>query len=297
MMMEFNFYPDSSAAELLRLLPPVLRARDFHLYLEGGRRITDLWQIGGRAVLGHKPPQVIKEQKNTAERGLFAPFPHHSESRFLKALAQLFPLFKNGKKNCFRLYNSEKYLEKALHTAGFSSPEPILTPMFPGPKDNESQLLLWRPFLGTEINRPLLIPVLPWAFSPIVLVLEETLDERFAPGDLLPPVILAAGARAIYDLIAIGDNGGRPEYYKIKKALAKGKMWQRQGIYLYRKSSDHEGDTVAHNDWPSLWKHFLEQGFLLPPSPKEPLILPGILSPGEEAKLAALLSHDAPTTL
>jgi hypothetical protein len=33
----------------------------------------------------------------------------------------------------------------------------------------------------------------------------------------------------------------------------------------------------------------LEEGFLIPPAPAEPLILPGILSPGEEAKLAALL--------
>jgi hypothetical protein len=133
------------------------------------------------------------------------------------------------------------------------------------------------------------VPVLPWAFSPVVLVLEETLDERFSPGDLISPVILATGARAIYDLIAAGDNGGRPKYQKINKALAKENMWQRRGIYLYQKSIAHEQDAVAHNEWPSLWKHFLEQGFLLPPSPKEPLILPGVLSPGEEAKLAALL--------
>jgi hypothetical protein len=284
MVMNFNFYPDSSAAKLLRLMPPVLRARDFHLYLEGGQRLTDLWQIGGRAVLGHKPPQVIKELKNTAERGLFAPFPHHSETRFLKALAKIFSSSDNGQTYCFRLYSSEKTLENALQTAGFSGAE--------------AEPSLWRPFMENKITRPLLVPVLPWAFSPVVLVVGETLDERFAPGDLLSPVVLATGARAIYDLIAAGDNGGRPEYQKINKALAKGNAWQRQGIYLYHKSFTHEQDAVAHNDWPSLWKHFLEQGFLLPPSPKEPLILPGILSPGEEAKLAALLSvHDAPVAL
>jgi hypothetical protein len=277
MMMDFNFYPDSSAVELLRLLPPVLRARDFHLYLEGGRRLTDLWQIGGRAVLGHKQPQIIKELKNAAERGLFAPFPHHSERRFLKALAQLFSVSYNGEKYCFRLYNSEKALEKALEIAGFS--------------DTEAEPSLWRPFMENKITRPLLVPVLPWAFTPPVLVLEESLNGRFAPGDLLPPVILLTGARAVYDLIAAGENGGRPKYHKINKALAKGNAWQQRGIYLYQKSFTHEQDTVAHNDWSDLWKHFLEQGFLLPPSPKEPLILPGILSPGEEAKLAALLSE------
>jgi hypothetical protein len=219
--MDFSFYPDSSATELSRLLPPVLRARDFHLYLEGGQRLTDLWQIGGRAVLGHKPSQVIKELKNVAERGLFAPFPHHSETSFLKALAQLFPLSNNGQRYCFRLYNSEKALENALQKAGFNGPELFLDPVFPAQENNEGQLSLWRPFLGIDIKQPLLVPVLPWALSPVVLVLDESLDERFALGDLLPPVILAAGARAIYDLIAAGDNGGRPKFHKIDKALAK----------------------------------------------------------------------------
>jgi hypothetical protein len=275
MVMDFNFYSSPSAAELLRQVS-VLRARDFYLYLEGGRRIIDLWQIGGKAVLGHKPPQLIKELKNSAERGLFAPFPHHSEYRFFKALAKIFPLSDNGQAYNFRLYNSENSLEKALRTAGFSG--------------TEAEPPLWRPFMENK-STPLFIPVLPWAFSPIVLVLETALDKRFAPGDLLPPVILATGARAIYGLIAAGENGGRPKYDKINKALAKGNAWQRRGIYLYRESTDQEGDSIAHNDWPDLWKHFLEQGFLLPPSPKEPLILPGIISPGEEAKLASLLSN------
>jgi hypothetical protein len=281
MVMDFCINPDSSAMELLRLLPPVLRARDFYLYLEG-RRISDLWQIGGKAVLGHKPPQLIKELKNSAERGLFAPFPHHSEYRCSKALSKIFPSSDNGQKYNFRLYNSEKSLEKALQTAGLSGAE--------------AEPTIWRPFMENKITS-LLIPILPWAFSPIVLVLDESLDKRFAPGDLLPPVILATGARAIYDLIAVGENGGRPEYNKINKALAKGSAWQRQGIYLYRKPANHEEDSVAHNNWPDLWKHFLEQGFLLPPSPKEPLILPGIISPGEEAKLTSLLSvHNEPAT-
>jgi hypothetical protein len=38
-----------------------------------------------------------------------------------------------------------------------------------------------------------------------------------------------------------------------------------------------------------LFSRFLENGFLIPPVPSHPLILPGILSPGEEAKLADLL--------
>jgi hypothetical protein len=40
----------------------------------------------------------------------------------------------------------------------------------------------------------------------------------------------------------------------------------------------------------ALFRHFLDNGFLLPPVPSQPLILPGVLSQGEEAKLAGVLT-------
>jgi hypothetical protein len=48
-------------------------------------------------------------------------------------------------------------------------------------------------------------------------------------------------------------------------------------------------DTPDDKAYAGIFRQFLEQGFLLPPSQDQPLILPGILSPGEEAKLAELL--------
>ena len=76
---------------LLREIPAVLRARDFRLYTDGGKRLVDLWQNGGAAILGHTPPSLLRELKNTASRGLYAPFPHFLEGRFLKALSSIFP--------------------------------------------------------------------------------------------------------------------------------------------------------------------------------------------------------------
>ena len=136
--------------ELLRLLPKVLRARDFHLYLENGKRLTDLWLSGGRAVLGHKPPNILRELKNAAERGLFSPFPHPIEKRFIKALLTIFP----GRAFC--VFVDSGSLCRALEKAGFTAPIP-----------------LWRPFLeGNDSNVPspcedntgskLFFPVLPW---------------------------------------------------------------------------------------------------------------------------------------
>ena len=66
---------DDNGRALLRLVPAVLRARNFRLYTAGGRRLVDLWLNGGAAVLGHTPPALLRELKNTASRGLYAPFP------------------------------------------------------------------------------------------------------------------------------------------------------------------------------------------------------------------------------
>jgi hypothetical protein len=251
---------------LLQLLPKVLRARDFHLYLENGKRLTDLWLAGGRAVLGHKPPKVLRELKNAAERGLFTPLPHPMERRFLKALAEFFP------DRSFRLYMSEASLQRALLDAGFTGPVP-----------------LWRPFLrdqGSGIrdwgSSPFFIPILPWPLGPEVLVLEKSMETSFPLGEIISPVLLAPALRACYDLAAKIRNPKRQRYPKIEKALGEqNSLWRRQGIYLNTDTREEE--------YAALFKKFLESGFLIPPSPREPLILPAAMSKGEEVKLAGLL--------
>jgi hypothetical protein len=124
----------------LGLIPAIRRARDFRLYTGGGRRIVDLWQYGGRAVLGHTPPSVLREMKNTAERGLFAPLPGPLEGRFLKALASLLP----GRR--FRLFPDEAALLRFLAASGFpaGAEDPALPPDGP---PAEGRPALWRPFL------------------------------------------------------------------------------------------------------------------------------------------------------
>jgi hypothetical protein len=259
---------------LLRLAPAVLRARDFRLYTAGGRRLIDLWQNGGAAVLGHTPAALLRELKNTASRGLYAPFPHCTEGRCLKALSRLFP----GR--AFRLY---------------ASPPPVLETLV-----TNGTAALWRPFLDPsaplglpENPPPVLIPVLPgiqgWRNGlPLgfcALALEGAFaQERAAslpPGDLLPPVLLAVAARGIYDLIAAAPDRVPFPWPRIAKALRAG-PWLRRGIYLSLRSR-------AAETWAARFRRFLDAGFLLPPVPGHPLILPGTLSPGEEAKLAGLL--------
>jgi len=257
---------------LLKQIPTVLRARGFRLYTQDGKRLVDLWQNGGAAILGHTPPNLLREFKNTASRGLYAPFPHFTEGRFIKALSKIFP----GRS--FRLYAMPPKELAELFTSG--------------------AVKLWRPFIdpsspfATEENTPLFIPVLPgiqlWRDNlPLGLCIVTAESENqlanLPVSDILSPILLAVATRGVYDLLSAQDRT-KPNFLRIAKALQTSKTWQCRGIYLYPKEK-RESET-----WPVLFNKFLDAGFLLPPTPSQPLILPGELSDGEEAKLAAVLS-------
>ncbi|MCL2007142.1 MAG: hypothetical protein FWG77_03565 [Treponema sp.] len=267
-------YSMENPVELLRLLPNVLRARESHLYLEGGKRLVDLYLDGGRAVLGHKPPMVLRDLKNAAERGLNTGFPHPTERRFLKGLQEIFP------DKTFRIYKDKSTLAMALEQAGIKE----------GPA-------IWRPFTEENseeglpaVRPPVILPILPCPLGPPVLVLDKTLDASFSPGDLIPPVLLAPAIRALYNLIsaikqAKEANKGPRFYQKVEISL-RSSPWQRNGIYLRLKTSIEPGK------YKELFQYFLEGGFLIPPSIKEPIILPLSMSLGEETKLAELLKKE-----
>jgi len=254
---------------LLKMVPEVLRAREFRLYTKAGR-LVDLWQNNGAAVLGHTPPSLLRELKNTASRGLYAPFPHFLEARYYKALSRIFP------DRNFRLY--------------FAPPPELETLAADG------SAALWRPFtnpaspLEVPESPRILIPVVPgiqtWRNGlPLGLCVLAVKDGASTGGDILPPVLLATAARGIYDLISTAPERANPIYPHIAKALKNNpqNFWQRNGIYLTPRQKP------SQEEWTALFRRFLENGFLLPPHPSQPLILPGVLSPGEEAKLVSLL--------
>ncbi|MDR2542626.1 MAG: hypothetical protein LBC80_04155 [Treponema sp.] len=247
---------------LLRQIPMVLRVRAFRLYLSNGQRLVDLWLNGGTAVLGHTPPNLLRELKNSASRGLYAPYPHFTEGRFLKALLKLFPEYS------FRIYAV--------------------------PPAEVTHEKLWRPFANADSpfateDMPVFIPVLPgiqtWRGGLpmglcVVAAKSESYLAQLPQNDHLSPVLLAAATRGVYDIIAA--KRAKPVFPRLAKTLREGR-WQQSGIYLSLKSKPDA------DEWAVLFRRFLDAGFLLPPAPFFPLILPGELSPGEEVKLAGLL--------
>ena len=162
---------------------------------------------------------------------------------------------------------------------------------------NQAQLepVLWRPFLDKKSqnklhSEPVLLPVLPCPLPgiPAVLAIDteqassKLLLEKLPPSQAISPVALEAASRCIYDLLA-AHNRGTPRFQKADKAIKKSSVWKWQGIYLYY--------TGSIENYDELFQRFLKSGFLLPPTTKEPAILPGELSPGEEVKLAKLIEE------
>jgi hypothetical protein len=96
-------------------------------------------------------------------------------------------------------------------------------------------------------------------------------------------VFSAALSRGVDDLMAAGPERGKCPFPKIRAVLDES-PWERRGIYLFPKK------PLKPQAWEPVFRRFLGEGVLIPPDPEEPLILPGFLSPGEEAKLADLLA-------
>jgi len=270
---------NSAPTRLLDLVPPIRRARGYRLYAADGRRLVDLWQYDGAALLGHTAPRLLTAFKNTASRGLFVPLPHPGSLRLERALRRLFP------QREIRVYSGVAEADAALAAAGYGS---LRYADFPDPGRSAVAADLpagrWRPWCpnaATAIQAPVL--PLPWQNGPVVLTLDAAIGDRFPASDYIAPLVLAAAARAVDDLAAMPPEHGSGKFRRLAKALERS-AWQRRGIYL------HLGDDLGAPRYAALFAAFLRAGFLLPPDPRGLLILPGELSPGEEALLAQALS-------
>jgi hypothetical protein len=248
--------------DLLQTLPVIERARGFRLY-GGGRRFVDLWQCGGAAIMGHKAAGVVRCMKNTAERGLFSPLPSTAGRRFTKALERLFP------DKIFKVYADWTVVSAY------------------------KKLPVWRPFCPAAVldniqKESAVRPILPVPRAPAVIVCDKNFSDKYPPAGFVSPLLLAAATRAVYDLLACPERGFM-RLRLIKKTFEQPetqKNWRLEGIYIYPARKKN-----AANDWDTYFRGFADGGFILPPGPNEPLILPDELSKGEESALSELLQR------
>lgn len=270
---------------LLRRLPPIRRARDYRLYGENGKRYLDLWQAGGRALLGHRSERVLTELKNHVSRGLLADLPSIHERRLVKALGLLMPGFSE-----FRIYRNAASLLDALSAFGGSGFE---AEGLPDPATAETDglpLALWRPFLSEEVGAlpggdsppggaaategrggpAVAVPVLPFPSSgaPAVAAFRDPPGERARSGEVVSPALLAALSKSIFQLIRF-----REEYTEHLWRSFDAPFWRRKGPYLVARGSREE--------YAALFGRLLEKGILISPRYPGPSIVPAIFTEGE----------------
>ncbi len=277
---------------LLRRLPPIRRARDYRLYGENGRRYLDLWQAGGRALLGHRSERVLTELKNQISKGLLADLPSIHERRLLKALALLMPGYRE-----FRIYRSVAALQHAISPLEGQSleldalPDPALV------ETDGLPLALWRPFLceegsegplagsggagleraGARIRGPAVaVPLLPFPAggAPAIAAFRDPPGSWAHPGEVVSPALLAALTKTIFQLIRF-----RAQFAEDLWRRFDAPFWSRKGPYLVAR--------IGREKYERLFDRLLERGILISPSYPGPSIVPALFSDGDIKPLRA----------
>lgn len=231
--------------ELLALVPPINRARDFHLYTPGKKRLLDLGRQDGRAFLGYRPAHWTLELKNQLSRGGIFGLPNPWQSRLEKLLRVSFPGWKGMRcfdhaEDLFRFTGQRVWSDPAL--------------------GQEGDWCIHRPGLPvSEGVRGLWLRLPDGGLGPEILLSRETLE----PGAPISPFRLAASQGA---LVALNrwEKNPTPQW----------KEWDlpwfsRRGPYL----EVPEGSLR--------FKDCLQSGFLTPPQDGLPWILPLTWSLGE----------------
>lgn len=277
-----------SAQARLRRLPLVRRARGYRLYTVDGRRILDLWQAGGRAILGHRGGGVVPAVKRVLERGVLAAMPSVQERRLEQALLRLLG---DGELVRVAVYESHQRAVEAVAAAlGLPAPQcrpddPVLLTLEGGPAfpaalpaalhghGGRPSVRYWRPYLpadrpAAEPRVAVRFPVLPdgGLFEAQTVVYPDELGiELFS--DILPEPVLTALTAAAWGLVS---SGRRP--------VVRLAGFSRVGPYFVPDASE---------DYDRVFDCFLRSGVLISPDPAVPSIVPGELSDGERACLEA----------
>jgi hypothetical protein len=267
--------------QLALSIPPIRRARGYRLYDHRGRRYLDLWQNGGRTLLGHRGLRLNNFLKDLMSRGLLADLPALQSRHLEKALVGPlpdYPWVSITRSPEEALRRASLFLGREL--AGSEVPDPAL-----GAPGEQVEAAWWRPFLnyppaGSRGPR-VLLPVLPFgaAGAPAAACFRSAPPEGFPASEALSPVLLGGAARCLHDL----RRYLFPRWFR-EDLLAGCPGWRQRGIYLCAQFEPERYGQVFHA--------FLEAGVLLSPVYPGPSILPAEASPGELAKMIQLFRRN-----
>lgn len=207
----------------------VKRARGCFLYTRSGARLVDLWQEGGRAILGWGGGKPFTALKNALDRGVTGSFPTAFSRRLESAASALLA----QKRKVFAFASRQAAIAAALRLSS----------------DGVS---FWRPW-GAEgvdwsaVDCAIITPPLAWASPLYVLAVRPEAAEgaEGVESDIIPAPLAAAAARAMSDLAAEIPRRGEKDWFSHDKILSK--YWTRRGPYLCPKvSKERYADFVRH---------------------------------------------------
>lgn len=270
--------------DLLRLLPPIRRARGNRLYAADGRRFLDLWLDDGRGILGERDRATRTMAANAADKGLTRPYPGLYDARFAKAVAAAWPGF-----GTVRTFSSERAaLDAAARVLG-SSPRVVDTAATPSSEHGAGPIVaLARSFAAVPDGVDVAMPRLPCPrpYAPSCLMARDGTPAAAAlasePGELVPAQSTFAAARGLASLeSAVRDGYGEETWARFDKRL--GAFFARTGPYLFAK--------VDAGSYDGFFRAALDGGALVSPRFDAPSVIPPDFDDGELVKLLRSLER------
>lgn len=250
--------------EMTKRFGTIKRARNCHLYTAKGIRLTDMYQEGGRAILGWGKGTALTVFKNVLERKIigsfdtdFSPKANGEKSQLSKAVSELLA----SERKVF-VFNSKADGEKAAESLGSYK--------YYRPWNQEN--IDWR-----EIPVVLIEPPFPFGDTVFILAVSEDSDSEKLSFNTyrIPAPLCAAITRSIYDLIKELQNREEKNWFIYDTVLSK--YWTRKGPYLFPK--------VPEEKYKDFILHCLDCNIVISPDYSTPSIIPFGADKGNFTKL------------
>lgn len=245
----------------LKDLPFILRAKEYYVYDEKGKRYLDLYVGGGRYALGHRLPHRLQMIKNILSRGLFSNYPHDKffQTRILRVCEEYFS--HNVKVWLFRDSSSfSNFKEENIKSIK-------LQEVWEGHLED---FLLIRPFqdkvLKENIFYSFLLP-LPAFIGKVEVIIQKTheissLNYSSDEWDFFSQKILE---NSLYNLMRSEKRKHLPISHKVDFSF----LGHQQGFYLV--------PSVTKEEYERIFLIFKEEGILISPIHQEPIFLNPLL--------------------
>jgi len=235
------------ADEIFKRYGAITRARGCFLYTKKTVRLTDLYQEGGRAILGWGGSSAFTMLKNTLNRGITGSFFTELHPQLAKAVSMLLDNQKSTR--TVYVFNS---LEEAKAAAKDAC---VFTPFDPDKTDYATK------------DAVIIAPPLPYSSTTVLLAINsqgQLLTEKAKSVLTIPSPMIAGICRSIYDLIKAEKEREEKDFYLYDPVLTK--YWVRKGCYLFPK--------VPKEQYHDFMLHCLDCAVVISPNYDVPSLVP-----------------------